>query len=374
MRPLVDARIGDAGLAVAVTLVLAVVIATDPAGRVSVGGYAFAFAFGGSLLLRRRFPRTLLVVTVPAVFVYYTLDLPPVGMVLPALGALFSGAEQRRTAWATGAAAVLLAVATAFRLTGNDADPLRGYSLVTELALAAASIALGAAVRLAREARERSIEVARLTEVEARHEADTRMQQERLRIARDLHDTIGHTLSVASLHAGVAAEEEDSEQRRDALDRVRNAAGEALREMRRTVRFLRADETSDADAPPGLTGIDDLVASARESALVVETELTDADVPSSVGAVAFRIVQEALTNVMRHSDAQTVRITTSLDRGVLTVRVADDGTSPARVQGGSGIRGMHERAALVGGDLDASSTPHGFVVEARLPAPEKDQV
>ena len=370
MRPAVDPRLSDAALALAVALVLAVVIAADPAGQVAVDAYVFAGAFGAVLLLRRRFSRIVLVATVLGIFAYYTLDLPPVGMVLPAIGALFSGAEQRRTGWTIGSASV--GVAIFFRLSENAAGQLTGYSLVTELALAAASIALGSAVRLARETRERSAEVARLTEAQERHAADARMHEERLRIARDLHDTIGHTLSVASLHAGVAAEATDAIQRADALGRVRTAASDALRELRRTVRFLRSDDAARTSATPGLTRIDEVVAAARESGLSATVDVSATGMPTSVDAAAFRIVQESLTNVLRHADATVVDVAVHVVGAELVIRVADDGRTAGPVREGSGIRGMRERAGLLGGTLDAAATPTGFVVEARIPVHDKE--
>lgn len=372
MRPAVDPRVSDAALALAVALMLAVVIAADPAGAVALGAYAFAVAFGAILLLRRRLSRVVLVATVLGIFAYYTLDLPPVGMVLPAIGALFSGAEQRRTGWTIGSASVLVGVAIFFRLSENAAGQLTGYSLVTELALAAASIALGSAVRLARETRERSAEVARLTEAQERHAADARMHEERLRIARDLHDTIGHTLSVASLHAGVAAEATDAIQRADALGRVRTAASDALRELRRTVRFLRADNAARTSATPGLTRIDEVVAAARESGLSATVDVSATGMPTSVDAAAFRIVQESLTNVLRHADATVVDVAVHVVGAELVIRVADDGRTAGPVREGSGIRGMRERAGLLGGTLDAAATPTGFVVEARIPVHDKE--
>ena len=372
MRPAVDPRVSDAALALAVALVLAVVIAADPAGQVAVDAYVFAGAFGAVLLLRRRFSRIVLVATVLGIFAYYTLDLPPVGMVLPAIGALFSGAEQRRTGWTIGSASVLVGVAIFFRLSENAAGQLTGYSLVTELALAAASIALGSAVRLARETRERSAEVARLTEAQERHAADARMHEERLRIARDLHDTIGHTLSVASLHAGVAAEATDAIQRADALGRVRTAASDALRELRRTVRFLRSDDAARTTATPGLTRIDEVVAAARESGLSATVDVSATGMPTSVDAAAFRIVQESLTNVLRHADATVVDVAVHVVGAELVIRVADDGRTAGPVREGSGIRGMRERAGLLGGTLDAAATPTGFVVEARIPVHDKE--
>ena len=392
MRTDVAPRLADLGLAIAMTLVLAVVIAADPAGRTSVGGYAFAIGFGLSLLVRRRWPRTLLAVTVLAIFAYYTLNLPPVGMVLPATGALFSAAELRRTPWAVGAAAVLLSVATVFRLIDTDAAaPMQGYTFVTEIALAAAAIALGAAVRLAREARERSARIAELTAAEEAHAADARMQAERMQIARDLHDTIGHTLSVASLHAGVAAEAADAAASRAALDQVRAASSEALRELRRTVKVLRADQLAEPAPVLGIASLDPVFEAARTAGMRVEVELS---VPSdalsrSVDAAAFRIVQESLTNVLRHARATTVRVTARLADGVLSLQIADDGASasatgsvasqshrsPSRAletaaphRTGAGISGMRERAQLLGGTLSARPAPGGFIVTAQIPA------
>lgn len=375
MRSEVNPRLADAGLAIAVTLVLAVVIAADPIGRSSFGGYAFALGFGVILLVRRLLPRSTLVVTLLAIFAYYTLDLPPVGMVLPAIGALFSTAEQHRTYWAVGSAAVLLAVATYFRLDGSETEAtLNGYTFVTELALAAAAIALGAAVRLAREARERTAQIAALTAAEESHAADARMQAERMQIARDLHDTIGHTLSVASLHAGVAAEAPDVATARPAIDQVRAATSDALRELRRTVKVLRSDDASGPEPVLGFQALEPLFTAARTAGLRVETEMsvsTDG-LSRSVDAAAYRIVQESLTNVLRHSGAATVRVTAREVGGVLTLRVVDDGrqaATPSLAKGaGAGIRGMQERAEMLGGRLTAHPAPGGFIVDAEIPA------
>ncbi|WP_084344945.1 histidine kinase dimerization/phosphoacceptor domain-containing protein, partial [Microbacterium resistens] len=260
----IEPRLGDAGLALAVALVIAVVIASDPERRGGVGAYVCAAAFGSVLLLRRRFPRTIVVVTVLGVFAFYWAGFPPVGMVLPAVGALYSAAEQRRTGWAIGSGAVLLAVASYFRLDGSEPEAaLNGYTFVTELALAAAAIALGVAVRLTREARERTALIAELTAAEEAHAAEARMQEERMGMARDLHDTIGHTLSVAALHAGVAAEATDSGAARAAIAQARAATSEALQELRRTVKVLRADRTTDPAPVLGLASADDLFAAAR---------------------------------------------------------------------------------------------------------------
>ena len=372
MRPEVDSRLADIGLAIAMTLVLAVTMAVEPRGPRLLAAFAFALGFGALLLLRRRLPRTVLIVTVLAIFSYYSLGFPPVGMVLPATGALFSAAEQRRTVWAIGTAAVLLTVGSAFRIFFTDpGDEPQGYTFVTELALAAAAIALGAAVRLTREARERAAQVADLTAAEQAHAAEARMQSERMQIARDLHDTIGHTLSVASLHAGVAAEATDAAASRAALDQVRAASSEALRELRRTVKVLRADQLAEPGPVLGIAALDPVFEAARAAGLRVEVELS---VPSdalsrSVDAAAYRIVQESLTNVLRHAGARTVRVSARLVDRMLSLQVVDDGdASTAKTPTGTGIRGMRERAELLGGTFSAHPAPGGFIVTAQIPA------
>ncbi|MDA4893575.1 histidine kinase, partial [Streptomyces sp. MS2A] len=294
------------------------------------------------------------------------------GAAAAAVGALYSAAEQRRTGWAIGSGAVLLAVASYFRLDGSEPEAaLNGYTFVTELALAAAAIALGVAVRLTREARERTALIAELTAAEQAHAAEARMQEERMGMARDLHDTIGHTLSVAALHAGVAAEATDSGAARAAIAQARAAASEALQELRRTVKVLRADRTTDPAPVLGLASADELFAAARAAGLRVDTDVAvpaDALSPAT-DATAYRIVQESLTNVLRHAAASRAVVAARISEGELTLRITDDGrgAAPTSLRSGAGIRGMQERAALVGGTVTARPAPDGFVVEARLP-------
>ncbi|MFD6445987.1 sensor histidine kinase [Promicromonospora sp. NPDC060204] len=380
-RVTVDPRVTDVALAIAMALVVAVVIAADPdaAGRTGPGAYLFAVGFGALVLLRRRMPRTMVVLTVLGVFAYYTFKFAPIGMALPAVAALYSAAEMRRTGWAVGGGAVLVAVATYYRVTGTEEEYLTPYDLVTNLALVAAAIALGVAVRLSREAR-----------VHEAHEAEQRLQAERLRIARDLHDVVGHNLSVIALHSGVAAEAvgRDDDAARGALHHVREATSGTLRELRSTVRVLRApvgaaslgppdrgptaaDTGSPEVTPTGLGGVDALAASARATGLSVEVTL---DVPpgtldGAIDAAAYRIVQESLTNVLRHAAAERVTVSARVDGGRLALRVSDDGrgAGPGLVAG-SGISGMRERVALLGGTLTTGEAPGGgFVVAADLP-------
>ncbi|MFD6179490.1 MULTISPECIES: sensor histidine kinase [unclassified Isoptericola] len=370
----------DVVLALASTLVVAVVIAADPAGDGDAGPAAYAFAAGlGALVLLRRFaPRTMLVLTFLGVCAYYALGLAPVGMVLPAVAALYSAAERGRTGWAVATGGVLVVVATYFRVTDEDVEPaaaLTAYDLVTNVALTAAAVALGVAVRLAREARERTALVRELTAEQEAHAAQERLQAERLRIARDLHDTVGHHLSVVALHAGVADEAvgRDDDAARGALARVREAASGTLDELRATVKVLREPAP---DAAPrgalGLAGLDGLVAPVRAAG--VDVEVVDAVAPGAlsdaIDAAAYRIAQEALTNVLRHARARHVRVEARVDDGHLRLAVTDDGRGSGAAPGtGAGLAGMRERAGLLGGTLTAGDAPGGgFAVVADLPA------
>lgn len=372
-REHLDSRLIDASLAVAMTLVIALVIAADSAQTSPFPGLVWAAGFGALMLLRRHLPIIVLTVTVLGIFAYYALDLPPIGMVLPAVGALYSTAELRRTSWAVIGAAVLVTVSSFFRF--DDLDPrahLTGYGFVTELALAAAAIALGSVVRLVRHTRAQAAHIAALTAAEQARAAASRMQVQRMRIARDLHDTIGHTLSVAALHTSVAAEARDPEEAAAALERVRSATSEALRELRGTVKVLRDEPLDRAPAATlGLASLEQVAESARAAGLEVsaEVDVDPARLPRDVDAVAFRIVQESMTNVLRHSTATQVAIAIGLDGTELVLDIADDGTGPAHdpVEG-TGIRGMRERVHLLGGDFAAGPGEGGFTVRARLPA------
>jgi signal transduction histidine kinase len=346
-------------------LVVAVVIAADPDAvrHAGPGAYLFAAGFGALVLLRRRAPRTVLVLTVLAVFVYYTFQFAPIGMALPAVAAIYSAAELRRTGWAIGAGATLVGVATYYRTVGNTPEEtLAPYDLVTNVALVAAAVALGVAVRLSREAR-----------VHEAHAAEQRLQAERLRIARDLHDVVGHNLSVIALHSGVAAEAvgRDDDAARGALEHVRAATSGTLHELRSTVRLLRGSASTPDAAPTGVAGVDALADSARAAGLAVDVEL---DVPpglldGAIDAAAYRIVQEALTNVLRHAAATHVAVSVRVTDGRLVLQVSDDGrgAGPGLVPG-SGISGMRERVALLGGTLTTRDAPGGgFRVAADLP-------
>lgn len=368
------ARRADLALAVGTAVIVALTVGAgveaerDP----SLVAYLFAVGFGAVLLLRRRWPVTVLVVTVLGIFVYYALGYPAIGQALPAAAALYSAAELGRTRSALAVGAVLVGVAAYFRVAeGLTTSYLLSYELLTNVALVAAAVALGVSVRVRRQARDdqERLRVAALAEQAA--DAERRLEAQRVRIARDLHDSIGHTVAVVAVHAGVAAEAvgHDDEVAAAAIARVREATGSTLRELRATVRLLRTSGDEAVSGAAGLTGVVALADRAAAAGLDVDLHLDVPDdaVDGAIGAAAYRIVQEALTNVLRHAAAARVEVAAALDGDVLDVRVRDDGHGDGG-GGGQGLRGMAERAGLLGGTLTSGpGADGGFLVHARLP-------
>jgi signal transduction histidine kinase len=227
----------------------------------------------------------------------------------------------------------------------------------------AVAVAFGAAVS----ARRHGTEVGRV-------QLRERAAEERLRIARDLHDVVGHSLSTISLHAGVAERALDThpEQVRDSVAAIRQTSREALGELRAVLGILRDGGAADRAPTPGLDAIGALVDGIRDAGLQVDLDEQPVNrrPPDLVGTAAYRIVQEALTNVARHAGpGAAARVRVAAGRRGLLVEVADDGAGAGSGwRPGNGITGMRERAAAVGGVLDAGPARRGgFRVRAQLP-------
>ncbi|GAA4283934.1 sensor histidine kinase [Brevibacterium daeguense] len=402
-------RLVDALLALALTLVLAVVITADleNTGRAGPFAYLYAVLFGAMLLVRRQAPRWVLLVTVLFVFVYYIFELPPIGIALPAAAALFSAAEAGWTRWATVAGVVLVGVAAFARLhEGLPPEYLYSYDLLTNIALAAAAIALGVSVRSRREIRAHEERERKRAVLDQQREAERLLQTERFSIARDLHDVIGHTMSVIAVHSNVAAEAigRSDAAAAAAVEQIRQAASATMRELRTTVKVLRAGPDEQPErSTVGIAGLARLFEQAESAGVHVEAAvgIEPGAVDSAIEAAVYRIVQESLTNVIRHSAAPTVSVTVECcARDVRThprtgadshpeqlwLEVRDAGPAKARVplrsgadardgdgQGagtvsGRGIEGMAERVRLLGGEFAAGPVPEGgFAVTATLP-------
>lgn len=370
----------DLLLGVAVTLVIALVISADQGGQQPADGLAYlcAAAFGTLILLRRRFPVAVLVATMFLLFAYYTLQYPAIGLAVPVAAALYSAAEQRRVRAAVIVSLILVAVSTYFRLRGGEAPASLGYELASSVALLAAAIALGDSVRARRDLRAEQAEITRLLEQEHTFRAEQRVQAERLRIARELHDVLGHSITVIALHADVAREAlgHNDARAQAALRQIRATSSETMRELRATVKLLRHPEGDPPYLPAlSLVQLDALVERSRASGLRVELQAPDGygELPASVDAAAYRIIQEALTNVLRHANATAVTVTLAVDAHALRVQVADNGRAASGpVRWGAGLAGMAERARALGGTLTVGSRPAGgFAVRATLPIGEK---
>jgi signal transduction histidine kinase len=333
------------------------------------GAVALVVLAAGALAARRRHPVAVLAVVFGATLVYFLLGYAPGPIWLALIVAFVTAVAQgHRVAGAIIAAAgfgIFPWLDTLFR-SGPAPSPL---SLVALPAWLLVLFGVGEAVRIRRE---RAAEAIRIREEEALRRAG----EERLRIARELHDALGHHLSLINVQSGVALHlnEELPEHTRSSLFAIKEASKEALSELRSVLDILRQEGERAPRSPTStLARLDDLVSQAAAAGLEVRTESSGEvrPLPFGVDVAAFRIVQEALTNVGRHAGPATASVRLTYGDRELTVQVDDDGRgTPARGAGGSGkgIVGMRERVAALGGDLEAGPRPGGgFRVRARLP-------
>jgi signal transduction histidine kinase len=341
--------------------------------------YAFALGFGLVLLIRRQHPVLVLLLTSLGICVYYTLQYPPIGLALPIAAALFSATEAGHLRVGIIVSAALVVLSLYFQIvSGQDAGQLLGYELPPVIALMGASLALGDGVRSRRLLKESQRDRERQARLELERRAAEQRNEERLRLARDLHDALGHSVAMISLQSAVAAEALPARvpEAQRAVAEIRDISVATMAELRSTVRQLRSLDSA-VELPAGLDELPALAEQARGNGLEVRiVEVGDQrDVPGKLGRAAYRIVQEALTNVIRHANATEVTVT--LDRGpdALTLTVRDDGQGASEVVEGNGVRGMRERAAELGGQLGVTSPGRGagWVVTAVLPWPQRGE-
>lgn len=323
-----------------------------------------------ALIFRRRYPGWVLIFTMAIILVYLLLDYPKEFIFLTMYIAFFTAVMQGRRflAWTVLAAEFVLFPWMPYFVGNEPAPTSTGLFGIAGWLLVLATVAELAHIRQQR--------LIRTREEEARRRAG----EERLRIAHELHDVLGHNISLISVQAGVALHlmDKQPEQARVALAVIREASKEALRELRSVLDVLRQSNEAAPRAPsPGLASLSDLVARAAEAGLQVQTTVSGdlQGVPASVDLTAFRIIQEALTNVMRHSGQTASSIQVTCNERELTLRIDNEGGNEADRDGighgiglGQGILGMKERATALGGVVEAGALPNGgFRVFARLP-------
>lgn len=376
------------------TVALAAARGTEQRSLADSGYLGFTLLVLGGLVVtfRRWCPVPVFVVAALSSLAYYELGFPDGYGWLGLLVALYSLAaygDGRRSLAIAGVGIALLA--TGWLIAGRDVEPREAIGWVFfRIGVSVMSTALGESVRSRRVIAADAQERAELAERTREDEARARVDAERLRIAREVHDTVAHAIAIINVQSGATAHVLDKrpEQAREALRIIEQTSSRTLQEMRAILGVLR-----DGDDNPvpraSLEQIDDLTAEARAAGLdlTVEVNSPPAPLPSAVDSAAYRILQESITNIIRHTGPTRVRVAVTPGIEHLEIRVTDHGSAGARgtaasrppgrgrgratgVTGrpGRGILGMRERCQLLGGELDASPTPGGgFEVMARLP-------
>jgi signal transduction histidine kinase len=365
--------VGAAGIGVAT---LATVLPFDPGSPRAWAAYLLVLAHTLPIAVRRRWPLQALGWGLATGAAFAALGLNLVSLSLAVLIYVYTAAahcpRRRSLAGLAATGTLLLLVWLARPRSIGD-----GGTLVVDGLIVAAAWWLGDGARRRQEAvseaRRRAEELEQAREELARRA----VTEERLRIARELHDVVAHSMSIIAVQSGVGVHVLDSqpEEARKALVAVEATSRQALVEMRRLLGVLRQEhEPRGSLAPaPGLAEVEALAAEVAGAGVRVEVRIegTPAELPAGLDLSAYRIVQEALTNVVRHAGPATARVAIRYGPDHLAIEVVDDGRGGNPGDQGHGLPGMRERAALYGGTLEAGPRPGGgFRVAASLPLEE----
>jgi signal transduction histidine kinase len=371
----------DAVLA-AVLLGVAVCLAlfTDEGRRPDAVGWTLLAAAHMPIVWRRRRPLLVLAALMVLVVPYHAMDNNHTAVGPASYVALYTLAVTGRPLRTVLTGVMVLTVSVSIMLTVNTHQALE---LIRISGWVIAVLFCGIDVRYYRQYVASIVERAERAERTREEEARRRVAEERLRVARDLHDLLAHSITLIGVQTSVAAHVLTADPERldraavaKALDEIAETCRSARGELRTTLEVLRAQDAAvpDARGPlPGLRGLPDLAQSARLAGARVDLSVTADEVPPAVGAAVYRITQEALTNVVRHAGPEpSVRVEVHAGPGALRLSVTDDGTGPDPAgTPGFGLVGMRERARSVGGTLDAGprEDADGFEVTAVLPTP-----
>lgn len=334
-----------------------------------IGVLGLALALLGPLLLfaRRRWPGPTVVLIVAAALIeFVAIDVPRppfVSLAFAIVSAVIHGARL----WAWIAVVVAGMVALAFSIID--------YREWIPAQVGATTFGVLLTFGFAEGMRARREQMAAYRVAQARHHEE-QVQAERVRIARELHDVLAHSLSQINVQAGVGLHlmEKQPQLAAEALASIKESSKAALDEVRVVLGMLRSDNGGDLTAPlvpqPDLSRLPELVASFASHGLEVGLSVDPIDAPSAVQSAIYRIVQESLTNVSRHARAERAEVAIDIDDREYRVEIADDGTGMASddASPGRGVLGMTERAELLGGSLTLSrSRLGGVLVTARIP-------
>ncbi|WP_405636296.1 sensor histidine kinase [Streptomyces sp. NBC_00056] len=377
----------DALLAAAAA-VAAVVIALTTSGNgrhPDALGWALLLAAHIPSVFRRRAPVRAFLGLVVCVAPYHALDYNHTAPMAVSMTALYTiavtGRPLRTLFLGAGVLGIMLGVKFGEGMTeGTEALRISGWIV--------AFLLVGVIVRVHRQYVASVVERAERAERTREEEARRRVAEERLRVARDLHDLLAHSITLVGVQTSVAAHVLQADPDRldraavaKALDDIAETCRTARGELRATLEVLRAGPDDSRGPLPGLDGLPDLAEAARTAGATVDLSVDNVEAPPAVGAAAYRIVQEALTNAVRHGGpGLTVRVGIRSRGDTLHLRVADDGAPPPSSPSpsssapepdrpaGFGLVGMRERARSVGGTLDAGPRAQGgFEVAAVLP-------
>jgi signal transduction histidine kinase len=351
--------------------ILIIDAAISAAGKpLTVVSVLSAFVGGLPLGLRRHlsFPLLFPLVVGGVVLVLWQLNPANTVVIIPmvVLFQLALSGDRRRSLW-MGLAIVPCVVISVIPFASGFSHV--ASIVVRNVALCLLAIAAGDVLRT------RSVSERRM--VEAAHQRTLRqVGEERLLIAREIHDLVAHAMTAINVQAGVAAHllQRDPRQAYDALRNIKQTSGEALTELRSTLEVLRdPSQTAPLGPVASLADIDGLADGLRTAGVRVDVDVdVGEDVPAAVQSAGYRIVQEALTNVARHAQATTTRVCVQRAPGTVTIEVVDDGRAASAdatpAAAGNGLRGMRERAAAIGGAFEAApGDDGGWRVWAQLP-------
>ncbi|MDX8049995.1 histidine kinase [Lentzea sp. BCCO 10_0798] len=348
--------------AIAAGVATSLVVAGHPA---TVPGYALLAASGLVLTARTRSPRAVLAATGLLALGYQATgaDVPVIAFLFAVYSTMRAG---HRVFTLAGSVLMLATLPLAALASPRDLTTYEAFAQTRDVLQIAWLIAAAAAGEALRQAERRADEAERTKEETARRRAN----EERLHIARELHDSLTHQISVIKLQAEVAVHlaRKRGEDVPEPLLVIRDAGREASRELRATLEALRDD---DKNPPHGIKDVPELVERARATGLDARLTIEGRhdDVPAAVERTAYRIVQESLTNIARHAAAATARIHIGYREDTVIIEVDDDGTAaPGNTAPGVGLLGMRERVTALGGHLQAAPrTEGGFRVQAELP-------